>query len=270
MISRDDKDELGANYRIVGQVTVSVVSHGQELLLGNFLDDLMQHASQLVRGVVVTHNLPSAGVSCRVSTTSDFFHQIYNKKLKGFGENHNAAFSHCDTEWFAVVNPDIRLESDIFRELIEQAMPTDVILGPALFEPERNAVAPNRGLLTIFEIIGRKLWNVGPHEDIVWIPGAFLLIRSKAFLQVGGFDERFFLYAEDFDLSARMKLAGGNLRFVPEARVTHAARRSSHLKWRYLRLHAMSLMRLWMSPSFWRYRALLQKQATRRTDQRPR
>jgi len=269
MISGKSLDH-SSNRRISGKVTVSVVSHGQERLLSLLLDDLMEHASQLVHRVVVTHNLPSNGVLCHAGVAADFFCQIYNKKPKGFGENHNAAFLHCDTEWYAVVNPDIRLSSDIFRELIEKAMPDDVILGPALFDPERNATAKNRGLLTLFEILFRKFSSINLNEDIVWLPGAFLLIRSKAFFQVGGFDERFFLYVEDFDLSARMRLAGGNLRFVPETRVTHAAQRGSHSKWRYLRWHAMSLLRLWMSPSFWNYRALLQTQATRRTNHRPR
>ncbi|WP_156054138.1 MULTISPECIES: glycosyltransferase family 2 protein [unclassified Thiomonas] len=258
----NDLDSLGR------QVTVSVVSHGQEAMLMHLLDDLARHASKSVRRVVVTHNLSSDGLLWREGAAEYFYHQIYNKNPKGFGANHNSAFCHCDTEWFAVINPDIRFESDVFKELIAQAMPDDVALGPALFDPERNKVAPNRGFLTIFEIIERRFIKQGPVENIVWLPGAFLLIRTEAFRRVGGFDERFFLYAEDFDLSARLKLAGGELRFVSDVQVTHAAQRSSHVKWRYLRWHAVSLMRLWATPSFWKYRALLQTQAARRADQR--
>jgi GT2 family glycosyltransferase len=268
MISHKVLDGLNDLDGFGRQVTVSVVSHGQEALLGHLLGDLAQHVSQSVQRVVVTHNLSSDGVLWREGEAEYFYRQIYNKNPKGFGANHNSAFCHCDTEWFAVVNPDIRFESDIFKELIAQAMPNDVALGPALFDPERNEVAPNRGLLTIFEIIRKRYIKQKPIENIVWLPGAFLLIRAEAFRRVGGFDERFFLYAEDFDLSARLKLAGGGLRFVSDVQVTHAAQRSSHIKWRYLRWHAVSLMRLWATPSFWKYRALLQTQAARRADQR--
>ncbi|OYV35995.1 MAG: glycosyl transferase, partial [Thiomonas sp. 20-64-5] len=43
--------------------------------------------------------------------------------------------------------------------------------------------------------------------------------------------------------------------------VSHAAQRSSHVRWRYLRWHVASLLRLWTSGAFWRYSALLRKEA---------
>ena len=50
---------------------------------------------------------------------------------------------------------------------------------------------------------------------------ACLLLRREAFDQLGGLDERFFLYAEDVDLCRRLARAGWHLRYVPEARVQH-------------------------------------------------
>ena len=263
MIFADNTNYSCDQKKFNGGVTVSVVSHGQEALLNGFLDDLSQHASKLVRRVVVTHNLPSKGISCINWEMNDILNQTYNKAPKGFGENHNAAFSFCDTEWFAVINPDIRFEGDVFRLLISRSLPSDVVLGPALFDPDCGEVAANRGLLTVFEIVRKNLFKNKLNEDIVWLPGAFLLVRAEAFRRIGGFDERFYLYAEDFDLSARLRLAGGHLRFVSDVHVIHAAQRTSHLRLRYLRWHVMSLMRLWTSPSFWRYRALLQNEARR-------
>ncbi|MDY0330465.1 MAG: glycosyltransferase family 2 protein [Thiomonas sp.] len=253
--------DLNAIGGIGGQVTVSVVSHGQEEMLNHLLNDMARHASQSLRRVVVTHNLPSVGVQRPEDSREYIFDQVYNKKPRGFGENHNAAFCFCDTEWFAVVNPDIRLGSDIFTELISKAMPNDILLGPALFDPERNEIAPNRGMLNIFEIVGRKFINSAPPKDVVWLPGAFLLLRSGAYKQIGGFDEKFYLYAEDFDLSARMRLAGGVLRYVPDVQVIHPAQHSSHVRLRYLRWHVVSLLKLWTSRTFWRYRNLLRREA---------
>ncbi|MEP6993766.1 MAG: glycosyltransferase family 2 protein [Acidobacteriota bacterium] len=56
--------------------------------------------------------------------------------------------------------------------------------------------------------------------------GAALLVRATAFAEAGGFDENFFLYAEETDLMARWGAGGWRILFVPEAEVVHAGGRS--------------------------------------------
>ena len=56
--------------------------------------------------------------------------------------------------------------------------------------------------------------------------GAALLVRREAFDAVGGFDEAFFLYAEETDLMARWKAAGWHVLFEPGAQVVHEGGRS--------------------------------------------
>ena len=53
------------------------------------------------------------------------------------------------------------------------------------------------------------------------VPGAFFLIRRALFEQLGGFDERFFMYYEDVDLSYRARLAGWNTLFIGDIFVQH-------------------------------------------------
>ena len=239
-------------------VTVSVISHGQAGLVQDLLRDLQ--GADGIGLVVLTHNLADDELAYQGASSQQCL-QLHNPHPKGFGANHNAAFSHCASEWFAVVNPDIRLAGDVFAQLSAIARPEDVLLAPALVDPHTWQVAPNRGLPTPWEIVRRRLPGWRPAAEPAWFPGAFLLIRTAAFRQIGGFDERFYLYAEDVDLCARLRLAGGHLRYVPQAQVSHAAQRSSHVRWRYLRWHVMSLLRLWSRRSFWRCRALLRAQA---------
>jgi GT2 family glycosyltransferase len=257
---------------MANDITISVVSHGQDRLLAGLLDDLSAttlNKSCAVRSILITHNLGSPELDCSKSIV-ERFHVIINARPKGFGANHNSAFARCDTDWFAVLNPDIRFGADVFDRLIEHARPEDGVLAPSLVEPASGALAPRRGLLTPWEIFRRRLPNWQPPTHTVWFPGAFLLIRSAAFRQIGGFDERYHLYVEDFDLCARLRLAGWKLHDVPEVHVEHSAQRSSHVDWRYLRWHVASLLKLWTSSAFWRYRALLRKESRARTAQRPR
>lgn len=244
------------------EITVSVVSHGQERLLAALLEDLSAITASKscpVRSAVITHNIGMRELGCPQNIV-ERCHVIVNSRPKGFGANHNAAFVHCDTEWFAVLNPDIRVDAEVFGRLIEHARPEDGVLAPSLIEPASGALAPRRGLLTPWEILRRRLPRWQPPTNAVWFPGAFLVIRSSVFRQIGGFDERYHLYAEDFDLCARLRLAGWMLHDVPEVRVEHNAQRSSHVQWRYLRWHMTSLLRLWSGATFWRYRALLREE----------
>ena len=65
-------------------------------------------------------------------------------------------------------------------------------------------------------------WNPDREREVDWAHGAFLLCRRETFEEIGGFDSRQWMYAEDLDLAWRSRTAGGTVRYVPSARVRHA------------------------------------------------
>jgi GT2 family glycosyltransferase len=92
-------------------------------------------------------------------------------------------------------------------------------------------------------------------RTVDWVSGASMMIRRDAFDQVGGFDERYFLYWEDADLCRRLRNVGWATAYVPQAAVVHHGGRSSRARlaplssfhvsaFRYFLVHAGPLARL--------------------------
>jgi N-acetylglucosaminyl-diphospho-decaprenol L-rhamnosyltransferase len=83
-----------------------------------------------------------------------------------------------------------------------------------------------------------------------WVGGMFMLFRRETFEQSGGFDQRYFLYYEDVDLCARLRLRGYEVAICPGAKVVHHAHRSSHRSFKYMAWHLASMLRFFLSVPF--------------------
>jgi N-acetylglucosaminyl-diphospho-decaprenol L-rhamnosyltransferase len=236
-------------------ITISIVSHGQLALVQPLLDQLDRHSRASIAKVLLTVNIPEPDVLAGQSWGFEV-ERIENASPMGFGANHNQAFKRCATPWFLVLNPDIRVDSDVLAPLILQAAPDAGLMTPRILEPGKPAPEPHRALLTPLEILGRNKPGYVRPAVPAWIPGLFMLFRSDAYRQVGGFDERFFMYGEDFDICARTRLAGWKLQVGEDLLARHDAQRASHRSKRYLYWHVTSLLKVWRSGAFWRYRRM--------------
>ncbi|MDR2991714.1 MAG: glycosyltransferase [Burkholderiaceae bacterium] len=245
-------------------MTVSVVSHaqGQQVLL--LLQDLDRHCRTRIAQVIVTCNVPERLSFASGEALCDFgfpVEVIANAKPKGFGANHNQAFARCASDWFLIVNPDVRIDGDVLGTLLMRATQHDAILAPQEVRADGARLDGVRGPITPLELLRRRVFrrSVAPLRRGGWVKGMFMLTRAEAFRQVQGFDERYFLYGEDADLCARLMLAGWHVTHIPQVAVTHDWQRASRRSWRHLRWHMTSLMRMWLSSAFWRYWALARR-----------
>jgi N-acetylglucosaminyl-diphospho-decaprenol L-rhamnosyltransferase len=238
-----------------GKVTVSVVSHRQAALVAYLLADLKQHCSASIAKLVLTCNVPET----QELDLSDYpfpIETILNKTPLGFGANHNNAFRRCESDWFLVMNPDVRLMSDVISALLGNATASTGLLAPQEVDESGRLVQNLRGLITPWELLERQVLKKErlPPAQRGWVKGMFMLTRTKAFQAIGGFDERYFMYCEDFDLCARLMLADWSVSHCPEIRVVHAWQRQSHVKSLQFRRHLLSLFAMWTSNTYWQYK----------------
>ena len=239
---------------IPGLVSISIVSHGHAQLLATLLDDLRKHRSTQIEVILtlnVEESLPFDPDSFPFSVTV-----IRNASPRGFAANHNSAFRSARGEYFCVLNPDIRLNADPFPALIAELKDKSVgLVAPLILGPDGSIEDSARPFPTLSSllrkalgIVPRQYYEIGSRSiSPDWVGGMFILLRRDAFAAVGGFDAGYYLYYEDVDLCARLRLKGYDIRLVPMASAVHFARRQSRREIKYTLWHLRSIARYLLS-----------------------
>lgn len=241
-------------------ISISIVSHLQGHLLTALLDDLKRCCNIYPLEVLITLNLPE-GMPFNAREYPFPVRVHANWYSMGFSANHNKAFKRSSGQLFCVMNPDIRINEEVFAvlhaclqdETVGVAAPIVVGASGAMEDSARRFPTPLRILCKALG--GCRGGDYAVQDETVfpdWVAGMFMLFRREVFEKLGGFDERYFLYYEDVDLCARLRLQGYKVALCPAAKVVHHAQRSSHRNFKYMARHLTSMLRFFLSPPFWK------------------
>lgn len=231
-------------------ITFSIVSHGQASLIKLLLNDF-ENLSERNFEVLITINLPED--ESNFQGYSFPLRIIRNDLPKGFGNNHNFAFSQCASKWFVVLNPDIRLKILNFESLL---LPFDDpkvgAVAPLVISAEGKVEDNARRFPTLMRFVRRVLLGQRAPDYVVqptpyfvdWVAGMFVVFRRSSYHEIGGFDSRrFFMYLEDADICRRLRLSGWEVMVNPNSCVIHDAQRASHRSLQHMRWHIVSALR---------------------------
>ena len=173
-------------------------------------------------------------------------HVVRPGRNVGFGAGVNRGLAAlaggtAEPEWVLISNPDLLVHPGALaalRQVLEDR-PAWAMVGPRIFTEEGDVYpsvrrfpsfvdAAGHALLALFNPENRftKRYNPGtPAGDVVleagWISGSCFLARRRALEELGGFDEAYFMYAEDMDLCWRAHHSGWGVGFGGGASVTH-------------------------------------------------
>jgi N-acetylglucosaminyl-diphospho-decaprenol L-rhamnosyltransferase len=217
--------------------------------LASSLDSIGMHAPEARTFVV--DNASSDGSERAAKEFGDGVRLIRNRENVGFARAVNQALREPGLEEFILLlNPDCRLQKGTLDRLAWEltAHPDCAIAAPQVLDEDGSIQGNARGdpnmmtglfgrttlLSRLFpdSSLARRNVQRDPESDqesreVDWVSGACLLARRDALKQVGGFDERYFLYWEDADLCRRLRARGFTVRHVASVFVTHAAGGSS-------------------------------------------
>lgn len=140
------------------------------------------------------------------------FSKIVNIKIHFFSQNlgHGAAHNMLlemspESDFLWVVNPDGMADISCLKNLVDEFSVS-------------SRIAATEARQIPFD--HPKIFDEKTLET-PWVSGACVLFRTSAFLEVGGFDELFFMHGDDVDISWRLRALGWKLHFVPNARFLH-------------------------------------------------
>jgi len=200
------------------QLSVIIVSYHSEALLRQCLQSLETHMDVSYE-IILVENHPQSDLS-EIKQMFTYVTVIYNSENTGFGGGNNLGVTHANGEYLLFLNPDTRMQSGRVSQLITQFQDNDRIgsIGCALMH-NTDTIQPHqygrfvtlRNLLTQSFAFPQTVCTpsqIPEWQSVKWHSGGAFICPKAVFEEIGGFDERFFLYFEDMDLCARLYESG--------------------------------------------------------------
>jgi Predicted glycosyltransferases len=220
----------------------------------------MLRKSKLVSEVFLVDNSPTELLELRYLDAI----YIFNGKNIGYGAAHNIAIRQTlqqNIPYHLIINPDIVFDSSILGKIVEFMNNNSIVglLMPKVYYPDGEIQYLCKLLPTPFDLIFRRFlpqnWTMKRTEkfelrasgynrtiDVPYLSGCFMFLRTEAIQQVGMFDERFFMYPEDIDLTRRIHRNYRTV-FYPDVSVLHQHIRGSYADIRLLFIHIKNMIK---------------------------
>ncbi len=198
-----------------------------------------------------------------------------SKANVGFGGGHNHAIHALQSDVHLILNPDVELAEDAVLNALQffERAPDVGMLSPYAVNDDGSYLYLCKRYPTVLDLFIRgfvpQRWHRPfakrlaryemreliasqvPANDIEIVSGCCMFVRTPLLHQVGGFNDTYFLYFEDFDLSLRIAQLA-DLAYAPSVKIVHHGGNAARKGWRHIQLFARSGFRFFQQHG-WRW-----------------
>jgi len=235
-------------------VTISLVSYNQRYDIQRLLPSLLSDAALVQAEVLLVDCNSNDGT---IQLLNELFPQVdilVNLKRAGYGENHNINLERAKGRYFVIMNSDMLVCKNIFINLLDFIDKHDDIgiVSPKILNEDGTVQGLNKRYPTITDLFIRRFFprylsqfisvrrrldsyemrDIGYDHiyDVPCLSGSFMFCRTDLLKRLKGFDPKYFLYFEDFDLCRRVQKTHRTV-YNPHASVIHFWKRDAHINW---------------------------------------
>ncbi len=242
-------------------VTGCIVTHNNMRTIKETLDTIFEYTKDIDFRLYVVDNLSTDGTPAFIRENYPQVCLLEPMNNRGFGTGHNTVLPMIESKYHLVINPDIVLKDNAIKNIVDFMEENEDIglVSPKICFPDgreqilgklnprfKYLVASRmRGedepspLLKKYAMLDKDLSVV---QDIENASGCFMAFRTSLFKKIGGFDQRYFMYFEDADISRTAKKQA-RVVYYPDAVVYHVWGRDSKRNLKLMRIHIFSMLK---------------------------
>lgn len=203
------------------RLSIVILNYNVRYFLELCLKSVQAATADLEAEIIVVDN-HSSDESCQM--VAQLFPEVVlieNNENYGFSKGNNIGVAKAKGEYLCILNPDTVVAEDTFRKLLTYAdeLPNMGLLGCQLIDGTGNFLPESKRNIPTPMVAVKKLLgfsngyyanHISPSDtgNVDILVGAFMLLKKSVYNEVGGFDEDYFMYGEDIDLSYKVLKAG--------------------------------------------------------------
>lgn len=243
-------------------LTISIVVYNNDVEELSQAVDSVLNSKSINLELYIVDNSPTDRL--RYLFTDSRVKYLFNDANIGFGAGHNIAIKKAfkKSRFHLILNPDIYFASNILSQIVDY-MSDNVdcgLLMPKVCNPDGSIRYIRRLLPTLFDVFFNKFISFTTYAkkreekyrtkfidynaicSAPFLSGCFMFCRTDMLNKLNGFDERFFMYFEDVDLSRRFYSESQTV-YYPKVSVVHLAHQDSHRNFKLFRIHLKSAIK---------------------------